>query len=238
MLLAQRSLVALLACPRSAPVRMADFAALDWDAYHVENAEEEWLLPYQGVLQERLREKLCGLPPSAPLLELGCGTSSLAAKLYDDGWRDVKALDISRHCVQVARKRHGGKQRPGLQFAVGDARKLATVPDAHIGAVLDKGTLDAICCGEGFDYEAKRVSREVNRVLAPGGRWLVLSLMPPSVLMPLLQADAEWSVLTHERVREYHLYRAHRSRKGSMLTRWHWHPVPGHSWRSRVRCPL
>ena len=226
--------VALHLTPRALPM-MCDMAALDWDAFHAEQ-DREWLLPYEGTLATQLRRALQGVPHGAPLLELGCGTSGLAAALYDEGFRDVTAIDLSRHAVEAATETHG-QTRPGLQFALGDSRQLK-FDDGSFGAVVDKGTLDAICCGEGFDYEAKRVSREVNRVLAPGGRWLVLSLMPPSVLMPLLQADAEWSVLTHERVREYHLYRAHRSRKGSMLTRWHWHPVPGHSWRSRVRCPL
>ena len=48
------------------------------------------------------------------------------------------------------------------------------------------------------------------------------------------QHTNDWMV-SYDKVDKYHLYCARRSRKGAMLTRWHWHPVEG-GWRSRVRC--
>jgi len=198
---------------------------------HVAHGDKEWLLPFDGALSSQLRTGLRGLPRDAPLLELGCGTSDLAAKLVDDGWRNVTAIDISPQAVVAAIERHGFA-RQGLRYMVGDARRLDALPAAEIGAVIDKGTLDAICCGDGFDYEARTVLAEVRRVLAPGGRWLCLSLMPPSVVMPLLQRH-EWSSVHAERVHGLTLYCARRSRWGAPMTRWHWHPVEG-GWHTRV----
>ena len=227
----------LLAAPwaRVPPPRACDFAAVNWDQYHASN-DREWLLPYEGPLAAHLRSKaLHALPRDAPLLELGCGTSDLAARLFDDGWRNVTAIDLSPNAVRLAQQRHG-TSRPGLRFAVGDARELRAIPDASIACVIDKGTLDAICVGDGFDYEARRVAAEAVRVLAPGGRLMCLSLMPPSVLLPLLQRH-EWSMIKSEPVGGLHLYYAMRSRKGAMMTQWHWHPIEG-GWLTRIKCAV
>ena len=62
-----------------------------------------------------------------------------------------------------------------------------------VAAVLDKGTLDAICCGDGFDWEAGRVAASLVRALRPGGVWVCASLMPPSVVLPLVRRT-EWSL--------------------------------------------
>ena len=170
---------------------MCDFAAVDWNAYHADG-EQEWLLPYEGLLRTTLSQHLAHLPRSAPVLELGCGTSSLAAQLHTDGWSDVLAVDLSRTAVEAARARYTA---PGLRFAVADARDLSPViADGSVAAILDKGTLDAICCGDGFDYEARRVSTSLTRGLRDDGVWCCVSLMPPEVVLPLLERE-EWAEL-------------------------------------------
>ena len=88
-------MAALVACCRTRTIQLCDFAALDWDAYHTEHISKEWLLPYAGELAIEMDCGLSGLPRNAPLLELGCGTSSLASDLYNDGWSDVTA---GMHC--------------------------------------------------------------------------------------------------------------------------------------------
>ena len=173
-------------------VLLCDFAAVDWDTYHAGGARE-WLVPYNGLLKTTLNQHLARLPRSEPVLELGCGTSSLAAQLHADGWSNVLAVDLSRTAVDAARARHSAVS--GLRFAVADARDLSpVVPDGSVAAILDKGTLDAICCGDGFDYEARRVGASLTRALRPGGVWCCVSLMPPGLVLPLLQRD-EWAEL-------------------------------------------
>lgn len=238
-----RSTVSRAATPLlvRAIISLCDFSAVDWDSYHVEHGDREWLLPYDGPLAARLDSALRGLPHATPLLELGCGTSDLAARLFDEGWHNVTAVDLSPHAVATATDRHG-PGRPGLSFSVGDARHLASIPDGSYGAVVDKGTLDAVCCGEGFDYEARRVFSSVARVLAPSGRWMCVSLLPPSVFLPLLAPQrADWPRVHHEPLRSadgdllgLHLYVAQRGRRGAPTTRWHWHPIEG-GWHTRVR---
>ena len=213
----------LQARPRLALARclvvLCDFAAVDWDAYHADG-EQEWLLPYEGVLRGTLHEHLAHLPRSAPVLELGCGTSSMAAQLHADGWSNVLAVDLSRTAVDAARARD---EAPGLRFAVADARDLSPVlSDGSVAAIVDKGTLDAICCGEGFDYEARRVGASLTRALRPDGVWCCISLMPPAVVLPLLQRE-EWAELHATPLGDrLHVYvgrrAAHRASKSAAAT--------------------
>ena len=210
-----------------------DFAAVDWNEFHQAHSSKEWLLPSEDM-HGRLSKALRGLPRSTPLLELGCGTSTLAAQLVDAGWCNVTAIDISRHAVEAARVRDG--LRPALRYLVADARNMKFMAPAQLGAIIDKGTLDAVCCGDGFDWEAKQIANEMVRVLVPGGRWICLSLMPPSVLLPLIQGP-KLSCVGYEAISGLHLYAMRRCRAGTPVTRWHWHPIEG-GWRTRVTLPL
>lgn len=163
-------------------------------------------MPQEAFLRHALRDDRLGrVPRDGLVLELGCGTSSVAAALSDAGFRDVLGLDLSARAVADAKARHAS--RPGLRFARADARALCSpsslsssasassspIAAGSVAAVLDKGTLDAICCGDGFDWEAGRVAASLVRALQPGGVWVCASLMPPTVVLPLVRR-AEWSL--------------------------------------------
>lgn len=52
-------------------------------------------------------------------------------------------------------------------------------PDACFNAVIDKGTLDCLLCGESSTANTGRYTHEVARVLKPGGVFIVVSFGPP-----------------------------------------------------------
>lgn len=70
-------------------------------------------------------------------------------------------------------------------------------PDSTFDAAVDKGTLDAILCSEGFDWLVPRMVRGLARVLRPGGVWVCLSFTRPEVVLPLLQCS-RWQVEVQE----------------------------------------
>ena len=55
------------------------------------------------------------------------------------------------------------------------ALPIATYPDRSFTAVLDKGTLDSLLCGEGSTTAAAKYATGVARLLGPGGVFLVVS---------------------------------------------------------------
>ncbi len=179
-----------------------------WDvAYSTGREAADWLLPYDAIRDELLTS-LTGLEED-PILECGCGTSPLASRLVADGFRKVVACDASRVAIEAASSLFG--EVAGLSFVHSDARSLKAFPDGAFAAVIDKGTLDAVCSGEGFDFEGGRVARALCRVLRPTGRWLCVSLMPPQVVLPMMRRDGEWA-LEHQRLGDgLHLYRGLRA---------------------------
>ena len=190
------ALMPLLAAAHSLISNPSDFSsAFSWDKTYAANnaATVEWLLPYEGRLREGLLKALEGVPRRAPILELGSGTSLLATRLCHEGFESVTASDASATAMRAARERHGAAL-PGLKFVVCDARDTRLAAEAY-GAVVDKGTLDALCTGDGFDYEAGRIAAEVFRLLVPGGVWASVSLMPPEVVLPHLSRPVVWSSL-------------------------------------------
>ncbi len=48
-------------------------------------------------------------------------------------------------------------------------------PDGSFDAVVDKGTLDSLLCGDNSTTNASRYCSEAARVLKPGGVFLVVS---------------------------------------------------------------
>ncbi|KAL1518417.1 hypothetical protein AB1Y20_002709 [Prymnesium parvum] len=186
-----------------------DFAnPFAWDAAYASSGcpPAEWLLPYSA-----LRPLLLELLPSsraAPVLEIGCGTSALAAQLCADGFTELTACDASRVAVEASRRAFA--HVASLRVVREDAREMSFA-DGSFCAAVDKGTLDAICSAEGYDYEAARVAAELVRVLRPRGRWVCVSLMPPAVLLPIMERE-EWggSLRLERRVGGHYVYAAER----------------------------
>jgi trans-aconitate methyltransferase len=91
------------------------------------------------------------------ILDIGCGTGHLTAKLAQAGAL-VLGIDRSEEMIAEARRNY-----PGLTFEVLDARNLNQVD--HFDAVFSNAVLHWI-------PEAKAVVRGVARALKPGGRFV------------------------------------------------------------------
>jgi SAM-dependent methyltransferase len=93
------------------------------------------------------------------VLDVGCGTGSLALALAERGAPDrVAAIDISASYIAVARSRPAAA---GIGFAVADACRLP-YPDGSFAAALAQLSLN-------FVPDAAQAVREMRRVVQPGG---------------------------------------------------------------------
>lgn len=52
-------------------------------------------------------------------------------------------------------------------------------PDESFNAVIDKGTLDSVLCGEGSTANVAKMCMEVSRVLKPNGVYFICSYGVP-----------------------------------------------------------
>ena len=95
----------------------------------------------------------------ARVLDVGCGTGSLALTLAKRGAPDrVAAIDIAAPYIGFARSRPGAA---GIGFAVGDACRLPYA-DGSFGAALAQLSLN-------FVPDAAQAVREMRRVVQRGG---------------------------------------------------------------------
>lgn len=128
----------------------------------------------QHYSQVQTTSKTKALPS---ILLVCCGNSALPRILHDafDTPVQVTCLDYSPVCIEMIKKMYQSSC-PNMDFVVGDASDLQQVRwygdtaeqstgKKHFDVVVDKGLLDALMCGEGFDLE--RLMESINGVLTP-----------------------------------------------------------------------
>ena len=111
------------------------------------------------------------LPPDSNILDLACGTGDFTLELlkrYPSA--HITGVDITPEMMSIAKKKL--PEGNTVNFSVGDAQNLSFLKD---------GTFSLVVCAFGFRNfpdKAKALS-ECRRVLAPGGKLVVLELFRP-----------------------------------------------------------
>lgn len=163
----------------------------------------EWFLSYDAMrplLQAIIRKR------DAAILDVGCGTSSLLADLRHNGHTGrLVGIDYAASAIEASRR------------VIGDVEvelKCANVldmdfEDQSFDVVVDKGTIDAIMCGD--RHTVTLACAQIARVLKAGGRFVLCSHYAVSeeciardswltpVLEGLLDSSHEflWSLAVH-----------------------------------------
>jgi len=125
---------------------------------------------------EAARVVLEGL--EGPVLDVAAGTGALSQVLAGQGAR-VVGLDMVPRMIQRAQERIRRTDANRPQFVTGDALTLPH-PDNVFGAVS---------CGFGLRnmHDVSAALKEMARVLRPGGRVVVLEIMPPGERMGIVR---------------------------------------------------
>eukprot|EP00656_Telonema_subtile_P052463 TRINITY_DN7323_c0_g1_i1.p2 TRINITY_DN7323_c0_g1~~TRINITY_DN7323_c0_g1_i1.p2 ORF type:complete len:125 (+),score=24.14 TRINITY_DN7323_c0_g1_i1:447-821(+) len=68
--------------------------------------------------------------------------------------------------------------------------------DDHFNAVIDKGTMDSVLCGEGSTKNVATMCKQISRVLAPGGAYIVVSYGQPDYRLNYFdKPEYNWTLL-------------------------------------------
>ena len=112
------------------------------------------------------------VPPGSKVLDVGCGTGEMAARLAEGGY-EAWGVDIAEPMIRYACHRHKSGQ-----FRVGDVERIP----------FDDNSFDAVVCLGVIEYLAndERALSEIRRVLKPGGSAVVST---PSAVSPLQHMD-------------------------------------------------
>ena len=143
-----------------------------------ENSTFDWLENYSA-----LRDIISSLnipKETGQILNLGCGNSEFAENMYDDGYKNIKNIDISHNVIKAMAERN--KEKEGMIYEVMDVRDLK-YEDNSFDLAVDKSTIDALLCGEDAFINVAKMIKEVQRVLKVGGYYMIVSYGTPEYRM-------------------------------------------------------
>lgn len=131
--------------------------------------------------------------------------------MYDDGYTKMINIDISsvvikkmqEHCAKVNKTLEckGDQQKTWLTSQFSEVLEMdathMTFEDSSFDLIIDKGTLDAVLCGE--DNVAVDLCKEMGRVCCPDGSIYIISHGSPhhrkqffKKVYPLEQYEIHW----------------------------------------------
>lgn len=129
------------------------------------------------------------------ILVIGCGNSAFSEGLVDDGYQDVVNIDISSVVVVAMQNKYSN--RPQLKYIQMDVRDMSAFQTASFDAVIDKGTLDSILCGNQSRQNASQMLEEIWRVLKDKGAYILVTYGAPVYRLRLLRESCLWRIKLH-----------------------------------------
>lgn len=122
-----------------------------------------------GITPPELEEYLAAHPPGRAI-DLGCGTGTNTLALARRGWQTT-GVDFIPKAIRAAKRK---LKNAGLQadLRVGDVTRLDGV-NGPFDLALDIG------CFHGVQNKSAYL-HELNRILAPGGHWLLYGFFKPA----------------------------------------------------------
>ena len=123
--------------------------------------------------------------PAGNAIDIGCGTGTNVITLAKAGWQ-VTGVDFAPRAIELAKRK---TKRVGIQaeLHVRDVTKLEGI-SGPFDLALDMG------CFHGLGDRKADYLAELNRILAPGGHWLMYGFFnstPASDSFRLVEADLD-----------------------------------------------
>lgn len=110
------------------------------------------------------------------ILMVGCGNSKLSEQMYDAGYKNIVNVDIAPSIVNLMKDYHDKKEK-FMEWEVMDCTAM-TYKDESFDLVIDKGTIDAVICGDDLS-PSLLITREMCRVTKKSGHIVLVSNSAP-----------------------------------------------------------
>ena len=133
---------------------------------------------------------------STHVLIAGMGNDKTPIHLYDDGWNQMTAFDYSQAGIDRAKHLFGphrmsSSSSRSVTLFHADARNLFMIKDESMGAILDKGTLDAIYITSIDAFQ--QAVQEFTRVTKKDAILVCISnVIPSQLLLQTLNDETKW----------------------------------------------
>ncbi|KAE8714255.1 S-adenosyl-L-methionine-dependent methyltransferases superfamily protein isoform 2 [Hibiscus syriacus] len=129
------------------------------------------------------------------VLVVGCGNSAFSEEMVNDGYEVVVNVDISSVVIEAMQAKYSNWQQ--LKYIKLDVRDMSPFQSGSFDAVIDKGTLDSILCGNNSRQNAAQMLDEVWRVLKEKGVYILVTYGAPVYRLGLLKESCTWSIKLH-----------------------------------------
>ena len=96
--------------------------------------------------------------------------------MYDAGYINLTNIDISTVVIDQMKNRN--EIRPEMKWDIGDVTDMIYDND-YFDMAIDKSTIDALLCGDNAFLNVAKMTKEVQRVIKPGGAYFVISYGRP-----------------------------------------------------------
>lgn len=143
-----------------------------WDRIYTENAPEQvsWYRPHLESSLALIEQ--AGAGPSASIIDVGAGESTLVDDLLARGYSNLTALDISEAAISATRKRLGDRAQR-VRWRVADITQAELEPSAY-DVWHDRAVFHFLTSEE----DRRAYVRQVIRTVRHGGHVLVSAFGP------------------------------------------------------------
>ncbi|RVX22236.1 Methyltransferase-like protein 13 [Vitis vinifera] len=135
------------------------------------------------------------IPLHHRVLVVGCGNSAFSEGMVNDGYKEVVNIDISSVVIQAMQRKYS--DRPQLKYIRMDVLDMSGFQTGSFDAVVDKGTLDSLLCGNNSRQLAVKMLKEVERVLKNKGVYMLITYGAPIYRLRLLRDSCSWTIKLH-----------------------------------------
>jgi len=170
----------------------ADYGKADyWDERYSTRCDGDTFDWYQrwSALKPFLEPKL---KLDSNILMVGCGNSTLSIDMYNNGYKNITNIDISGVVINQMAEKY-----PIMTWIKMDVMKMSTLEGKTFDVVIDKGTLDAILCGDNSTANAEAMLREISRLLSRNGVFFEITYgLPENRMNHLNKSILNWTINT------------------------------------------
>ena len=133
----------------------------------------DWYVEFDEL--KRYIEKT-GISAESRILMVGCGNSKVSEQMYDAGYKNIVNVDIAPSIIKLMKDYHDKKEK-FMEWTVMDCMNM-TFEDQSFDLVIDKGTIDAVICGDDLQ-PSLQITREMCRITKKSGHVVLVSNAAP-----------------------------------------------------------
>jgi SAM-dependent methyltransferase len=129
------------------------------------------------------------------ILVIGVGRSDIIECLYQKGFRDITAIDISETIIVEMQRKYSSYA--GVEFFVMDVRQLNKFADGMFTLIFDKACIDSLFCGTDYLDAVSLALKEMYRVLKSDGIFFSVTHAPPLARVPYFR-QLKWALESYK----------------------------------------